>query len=239
MGPLSETIARAASRLLFLYFRFVGRSLRVTVRLPDGSCADTDLSRVLNFFEAQRDVGPSLYILWTSDHLNLLSLGFASDQLLDFAKRFRFFADDSLGGTVMRSAMESLGVLGLLISQTDPVSRLTLLRSVIETRTSAFLVVDGRGPYFEIATGVVNLAKAMGAAIVPCSVTSTPRLIFPHPRVRVELPVPGSHVTLNIGTPRLMHDTHIDARIVADQLKVALMRLREEALSTVTTPPSP
>lgn len=226
MRLFSDIAAKLISRALCLYLRLIGRSLRVTIHLPGGSFSDLELYRVVDFVDAQRQTAPTLYVLWTSDHLNLLSLGFASDRLRNFARSFRFFTDDSMGGMVMRSAVQSLGAPNLPISQRDPADRLTLLRSVIETRTSAFLVVDGRGPYFQVGTGVINLAKAMGAAIVPCSITVRPRLIFPHRAVRIDLPLPCSHVELSLGRAHLFCDPLRSAKRGAGELRAALMQLR-------------
>jgi lysophospholipid acyltransferase (LPLAT)-like uncharacterized protein len=195
------TTAKATSSLLYTYLRSIGSTLRVAVALPDGQIfaeADDPLGR---FIDAQQQVGPAIFPLWTIDQINLLSVGFSSRSFALFARRFEYFVDDSFGGVLMRAVVTKLGAPVIAISDRDAAARLRRLRSVISSRPSAFLVVDGRGPYFKVGTGIVNLASTMRATVVPCVAASWPYLTLRGTVARVHLPLPKSRVLLSFGQP--------------------------------------
>jgi hypothetical protein len=145
--------------------------------------------------------GPALLPLWTYDQINLLSLGFASDSVKGLLNHFKFFVDDSFGGTVMHTALRRIDGDTITISDRDPAARLRALRQVIADQPAAFLVVDGRGPYFRIGTGLINLAYAIGATVVPCSAQVSHALRLRGRSARVSIPLPRSRIVVSLGTP--------------------------------------
>jgi lysophospholipid acyltransferase (LPLAT)-like uncharacterized protein len=89
----------------------------------------------------------------------------------------------------MRTCLAQLGLLSVPLSE-DPVERLKLLRDYMSRRPATFLVVDGRGPYFQVAPGIVSLARTLDCPLVPCSVAAVPHLLLPNIRVPISLPLP-------------------------------------------------
>jgi len=218
--------AKATSSLLYAYLKSIGSSLRVAVVLPDGRIPGEGDDAIDRFIDAQQKLGPAIFSLWTVDQINLLSVGFASQTFAVFDRRFEYFADDSFGGVLMRTVVTKLGAPVIAISERDPAARLRRLRSVISSRPSAFLVVDGRGPYFKIGTGVVNLASTMRATIVPCVATSWPYLPLRGTVARVHLPLPKSRVLLSFGQP-----TTFDARQAGARAPQEAKALQQALLS--------
>jgi lysophospholipid acyltransferase (LPLAT)-like uncharacterized protein len=193
--------ARATSSLLCAYLGRIGSSLRVGIALPEGPAAVGASDSLDRFVRIQQAFGPAIYTLWTNDQINLLSMGFSSRSYGIFARRFEYFADDSFGGVVMQTAIAKLGAPVIAISERDAAARLRVLKEVVSSRPSAFLVVDGRGPYFSVGTGIVNLASTMKATIVPCAVASWPHLAVRGRSARVQIPLPRSRVLLWFGAP--------------------------------------
>jgi CRP/FNR family transcriptional regulator, cyclic AMP receptor protein len=95
----------------------------VGTALAEGHVAlgiDDSLDR---FVRVQQGSGPAIYTLWTSDQVNLLSVGFSSQTCAEFARRFEYFADDSFGGIVMQAAIARLRSPVIAISERDPAAR--------------------------------------------------------------------------------------------------------------------
>jgi lysophospholipid acyltransferase (LPLAT)-like uncharacterized protein len=187
------------------YLRLIGRSLRVAFSFPDGAVCGGDDPCISELFEKQRQDGPVIYALWISDHVALLSIGFASSFLRRLAQRFAFVTDDSFGGLVMQSAVTELGARILPVSVQDAAARLRSLRTVVQEKCSAFVAVDGHGPYFTVPPGLVSLAKSIGAAVVPCAVLTVPAVRMTNFRVSVALPLPRSRVLSTLGEAIRFH----------------------------------
>lgn len=125
----------------------------------------------------------------------------------------------------MQRILAKLNANCLPLSEIDQVARLKLLRRVIERRPSAFLVVDGRGPYFEIGTGLVNLARATRSAVIPCAVVASRSVWIPNKRLKIGLPAPGSKVVLGFGSAIVPSTTSATPHILAEELKTAMTDL--------------
>jgi lysophospholipid acyltransferase (LPLAT)-like uncharacterized protein len=230
--------ARATSSLLCAYLQRIGSSLRVGTALPEGPLTVGIDDSLEHFVRVQRGLGPVIYTLWTNDQINLLSIGFSSQAYALFARRFEYFADDSFGGIVMQTAIARLRAPVIAISERDPAARLRALKIVVNSRPSAFLVVDGRGPYFQVGTGIVNLASTMNATIVPCAVASWPHLPIRGRSARLHIPLPKSQVLLALGVPLTLDSQHagVKASVDASLLREALLGLASstrEACRTV------
>ena len=138
----------------------------------------------------------------------------------------------------MRHALKDVGAEVVPISQTDPAERLKLLRRFMEERPSAFLAVDGRGPYFKVATGLPNLAIALKAQVIPCSILSKPRLSLSNGTVRVDLPLPTSTVLAAFGNPLSFQvgEERRAASAFAKEIEKALGDVRRRALDELAAP---
>ena len=200
----------------------------MSIRLPDGSIHNENFDGVNSFIDVQQQDHPSIYLLWTAEHLNLLSLGFVSRELHALSRRFEYFTDDSVGGLVMRSCIARLGLTNLPVSE-DPVQRLKLLRAVLKQRSAAFLVVDGRGPYFSVSTGIISLARAINARLFPCTVAASPRVLLPNISVPISLPVPRGRLLLYVGAPIEPDQFAKSARDNALSLSTILSEIRDNA----------
>jgi len=198
---LHDGSARLAAASLRLYLRAISSSLKIGIALEDGTIRSGDDDAIGEFVRQQSLKGPAIFPLWTSDQVNLLSLGFAPSTFRSFVDSFRFFVDDSFGGLLMASALRSLRGKLVSISQRDPADRLRGLRAFVSERPTAFLVVDGRGPYFTVSTGLINLARSIPVAIVPCSATAFPHATLRLRKAKVHLPIPASRILVQFGTP--------------------------------------
>ena len=202
MPHFSSFLATATSSLLHGYLSVIGKTIKTGCLIGEEVSWEEEATYFLQqFFCVHNYAGPALYLLWIADHLNLVSLGYVSPSFRQMARQFKFFADDSFGGLVMRRTIRSLGAESLPISQADPVKRLQLLRSVMLNRPSVFLAVDGRGPYFKIGTGIVNLAIAIRGTVIPCSILARPALNLTNLAVSVTLPLPRSRLLIAVGKP--------------------------------------
>jgi lysophospholipid acyltransferase (LPLAT)-like uncharacterized protein len=219
--------ARATSSLLCAYLRRIGPSLRVGTALPEGRVTLGIDDSLEHFVRAQQGSGPAIYTLWSNDQINLLSVGFSSQTYAGFARRFEYFADDSFGGILMQAAIAKLRAPVIAISERDPAARLRALKVFVRSRPSAFLVVDGRGPYFSVGTGIVNLASTMKATIVPCTIASWPHLSLRGRSARLQIPLPKSQVLLALGTPLRVDSRQAgaNASVPANLLRDALLAL--------------
>lgn len=190
--PLSSILGTT----LHYYLKAVGPTLDVRFVLPTAHVPLKDVSRLRTFLSTLEGDRPLIFATWISDHINLLSVAYASPDFLQLATSFHYFADDSFGGLTVQSALRWIDGKVLPLSDRDPAQRLKVLRSVLDIRPSAFLAVDGRGPYFHVGTGLVNLSRTMGAPIVPCSIRAS-RSITIASGSKVVVPLRGSSITVS------------------------------------------
>lgn len=233
MRAISRPCASVVAAILHCYFRLIGPSLVVSIRFPASNISGGDYVGATRIVLDQSASRPCFYVLWTSDHLGLMALPYASPALHEFTRQFHFFADDSFGGYVMQHLLARLGAGCVPLSQADAVTRLKLLRQVVVTKISGFLVVDGRGPYFEVATGLVNLAKATDAAIIPCAAVSAPAISVPNNRVALALPVRRSEVVLTFGEPIIATASSADPLVLAAIVRDSINAVRSAALESL------
>lgn len=204
--------------------------------LPDGAVRSEDNDLALPaFFQEQRRNGPVIYALWIADHISLLSTGFTSSILGSLVKEFCFFADDSFGGLVMQSAVKTLGAGVLSVSARDQASRLRSLRAIVQQRPSAFLAVDGGGPYFQVAPGLVSLARSIGCMIVPCSALTAPGVSMTNFRVSIAVPLPKSRIVITFGNAMDFWTVQPSLRPseYAHRIEEALHAARQEGVTTL------
>ena len=213
--------------MLCAYLKRIGPTLRIGI-VPSDGVLRVDLSDAISELSQSSILsGPALLPLWTYDQVNLLSLGFASDNVKALLRRFKFFVDDSFGGTVMHNAISRINGNIISISDKDPAARLRSLRRVVADQPAAFLVVDGRGPYFRIGTGLINLAYAIGATVVPCSAQVSHALRLRGRTARISIPLPRSRIVVSLGAP--IYFTASKRQVSAEREASTL----ERALSTL------
>ena len=195
--------AKVFAAALYAYLRSIGATLRIRIALPDSpAIADTEdgAARLLRLSTVS---APLVFPLWTTDQVNLLATAFGSRHLRNLAaEHFRFFVDDSVGGIIMDGLLRRLGLGTIEISDTDPAARLRTLRSFVQSKPTAFLVVDGRGPYFQVGSGIVNLARATHATLVPCAAAASATVTLYSRGARVAVPLPRSEIRVAFGKPR-------------------------------------
>src|SRR5688572_25239302 len=98
---LVRPAARTAAAFLRTYLRLVGPSLRVVFVTHPAYRANVGPLEIVQEVSRKRASGPLIYIVWISDHINLLSLAYAGSNYRALAQAFSFVTDDSFGGIVM------------------------------------------------------------------------------------------------------------------------------------------
>jgi len=157
---------------------------------------------------------------WIDNALPFATLSFAHPGLVAFAKTFRFLIDDTFGGRLSGYSIGSVGGRYAMLALPGDPLRLKQVSAVLHEGTSCIFPVDGGGPYREAGTGIVGLAVALKAPIVPLSVQASRSWTFPH-RSRIRVPLPGGRIVVGVGDP-IAVGTSDRRRAVADRVKQSL-----------------
>ncbi len=174
---------------------------------------------------------PLIATYWIDNALPFATLFFGAPGLAAFARSFRFLIDDTFGGRVSEHSIASAGGRSTMLALPGDSLRLTQVHAVMAARSSCVFPVDGGGPYHEVGTGIVGLATALRAAIVPISVQASRSIVFPH-RSRLTVPLPGGRVVVGVGAPIAVRKTD-PRRDVAAVVKASLDRLALVASAAV------
>lgn len=133
----------------------------------------------------------------------------------------------SADGEIVARVCDSLGFLPVRGSSSRGGSKAfrTVLRYILEEGRHTGITPDGpRGPRHRVQRGVIDLARASGAPILPGSFAASPRVVFKS-WDRFVLPLPFSRVAVVFGeTMRVAPD---------EDLEAARLKL-EERLETIT-----
>jgi hypothetical protein len=204
-----------AARLLRTYLRFVARhSSYVAV---DQAGRQLELDALADRVARYDDRLVATY--WIDNALSFATLSFAHPGLVAFARRFRFLIDDTYGGRLSAHSIASVGGRYTMLALPGDPLRLKQVGSIIAQRESCIFPVDGGGPYREAGTGIVGLASALRASIVPMAVHASRSYAVPH-RSRVRVPVAGGRFIVGIGdairVDRSELRTEIAARLKSD-----------------------
>ncbi len=186
----------AAARALRAYVRRDAR--RSTYAAVDAAGAALDVDRLVDTVARAGDRLVATY--WIDNALPFATLPFANAGLLAFARRFRFLIDDTFGGRLSGYAIGSVGGHYTMLALPGNPLRLTQVSAVIAEGESCIFPVDGGGPYREAGTGIVGLATALAASIVPLTVQASRAVTFPH-RSRLTVPLPGGRIVVGVGNP--------------------------------------
>ncbi len=167
---------------------------------------------------------------WIDNALPFATLSFGHPGLAAFAKTFRFLIDDTFGGRLSGYAIGSVGGRHAMLALPGDPLRLKQVSAVMREGGSCIFPVDGGGPYREAGTGIVGLAVALAAPIVPLSVQASRAWTYPH-RSRIRVPLPGGRIVVGVGDPIAVHKSD-PRRAVADRIKESLDRLESTTYAT-------
>lgn len=178
----SSRKSAALGTLVGWVMKLISASLRLEVR---------DLSGVGS---PGQSIPPVIYILW---HNRFFTVPAAWSQLCGRHRKTVTLTSASHDGDVVARAMAVFG-LGAIrgSSSRRGVAALVGLKRALQDGQDVCLTPDGpRGPRYKIQPGVIKLAEATGAAIIPVHVTFTSalrlktwdRFVIPRPFSRVEV----------------------------------------------------
>jgi hypothetical protein len=184
-----------------------------------------DLARLEATVAAYGD--PLLATYWIDNALPFATLLFAHPGLEAFARRFRFLIDDTFGGRLSGYAIERAGGRYVMLALPGDPLRLEQVSTVIAEGGSCIFPVDGGGPYREAGTGIVGLAVALKASIVPLSVHASRSFTYPH-RSRLRVPWPGGTIVVGVGDPIAVQKGDV-RRATAALVKESLNRIEQSA----------
>jgi lysophospholipid acyltransferase (LPLAT)-like uncharacterized protein len=216
-------VTSAVAPALWRYLRLIGPTVRSSLEMPVGSGSDP--WRCFRDLVIEDRRKPHFLALWTTDHLNLLTLAFVRGQFAGIARHLAFLVDDSLGGRVVAGVLQKQSLHSVFIRHADPAGRLRDLRALVELNAPLVLVVDGHGPYYQVGTGIASLAKAVRGVVWPCAARTYAPLLIPNSKVRVELPRPFSTIAVALAPP-IVAETVGNASELADSLRMHLDHLR-------------
>jgi hypothetical protein len=216
IAPAVRLEESATAALLRAYLRVVARHSAYSAVDHRGRGIDLDgLADVVGAY-GERLVAT----YWIDNALPLATLSFAHPGLTAFARQFRFLIDDTYGGRLSAHSIASVGGRYAMLAVPGNPLRLKQVSALIREGGSCIFPVDGGGPYRRAGTGIVGLATALKAAIVPLAVRASRSFALPH-RSRVRVPFPGGRVVVGVGAPIPVQKTDI-RRDVAARVQRAL-----------------
>jgi hypothetical protein len=213
----------ASAKLLRSYIRFVARRSRYAA--IDARGRTLELARLEDTVAEYGDRLLATY--WIDNALPFATLLFAHPGLEAFARRFRFLIDDTFGGRLSGYAIDRAGGRYVMLALPGHPLRFEQVSTVIAEGGSCIFPVDGGGPYREAGTGIVGLAVALKASIVPLSVQASRSVAYPH-RSRVRIPCPGGRIVVGVGDPIAVRKDDV-RRDAAARVKESLNRIERSA----------
>jgi hypothetical protein len=211
--------------MLQAYARIVGAS--AACEWTDSLGRALDDAALLQIFESRKSDGPIVVVYWIRDAMSVVALPYARPVFRRILRGIRLLPDDTPGGRATAVYFQNLGGRVYLLDLPGTDARLRQLTRVLRERTSCAFAVDGGGPYGHVGTGLIGLAAAIGARIIPIAVWCTPALIAaPHSRVRVPLPFAKMAGVLG---EEIVVERKGNRRATADHVQVELERLGDLA----------
>ncbi len=207
-----------AARLIALFFRFMNGLWRI---------------ELIRFPEPSQFPGPWIYAHWHGDELMVLGT-FADRGMATMASRSR-------DGELMKGVLENLGyfVVRGSSSRGGAGGLKGLIDAIHSGRREASMAVDGpRGPIYEVKPGVIKLAQATGAWIVPGVSAAKSKFVFKNAWNRCYLPYPFSRAVIVCGEPfRVSADASDETlEILRRDLEQQLRALKVDAERLVARP---
>lgn len=169
------------------------------------------------------------FVYWIADAMSVALLPFVHPVFRDIPRGVHFLFDDTFWGRVCARFQTGLGGECIVLARRGNPERLRQIRRLMVHDGSFALAVDGGGPYRSLGSGIVSLANALGAAIVPIAVHASPALRIAL-RSEVRLPCPRSSVAVALG--KSIRVPHEAARSqVTEQVRLELDELRSLVLA--------
>jgi len=216
--------AGLTGRVLGAYAHIVARS--VTCRWADARGRLLDDEALLSAFSCASE-RPAVAVYWIRDALSVVILPYARPVFRRILSGYRLLPDNTLGGRASAAYFRDLGGRYRLLALPGSRERLRQLAEVIREPVSCAFAVDGGGPYGHVGTGLVGLAVAINARILPIAVVATPAFVAA-PYSRVRIPLPGSRIAGVVGDSIAVR-RHVDRRHVAEEVKNSLNAIGEAA----------
>ncbi len=196
-SPRIGIAERVLARGTLAYLRWAARStswawVDVDGRPLDGRDVDPRLASL------RRRETPAIMSYYIADALGVATLALAHDEFLQWMRSVRCIVDDTVAGRVSAALIERLGGRFMVLPLPGTAERVRGVHEVIRAGGSCAFPVDGGGPYSQVGTGVVALAAALGAAIVPVAARLSPGLTFA-PQSRVRVPTPRCRLVVAMG----------------------------------------
>jgi lysophospholipid acyltransferase (LPLAT)-like uncharacterized protein len=216
-------VARLGAAVLGRYFEAIAGRGPVTYVDGHGSRMDADAagSLITDLITAPT---PLIVTYWIADALAVAMLPFVNEAFRELLHVVTCVVDDTFAGRVAGRFIDNIGGRAMLVALPGEPERLRQVHSLIRSRTSCGFPVDGGGPYGEVGTGIIALATALRAPIVPIAAVARPALLPVH-RSRVRLPMPNAALIVGIGES-LHVDVHQDRRVEASRLRETIDQLR-------------
>ncbi len=221
------TAERFGAKLLERYLRGVARRNVITYTSADGAIMNGDeLNDVVGRMAASSM--PIIVTYWIADALAVAMLPLLDGVFGDLLRVVTCVVDDTFTGRVAGRFVESIGGCANLVALPGDPERLRQVYALMRRRTSCAFPVDGGGPYGEVGTGIIALATAIRATIVPIAAIARPALPPLHASL-VRLPLPGTKIVVTIG-PQVTVSQCEDRRVEADHLRSTLDNIHRVAI---------
>ena len=222
----SQTPGGAAERLgasmLGRYLRAIAGRGSVTYVEADGERMDVDtVGGVIDDLIASPT--PLIVTYWIADALSVAMLPLVNRAFGELLRSVTCVVDDTFAGRVAGRFIHSIGGRVMRVARPGEPDRLRHVDTLMRGRIPCAFPVDGGGPYREVGTGIIALATALRATIVPLAAVARPALPPIHAS-RVRLPVPKATLVVGIGEAfRIVPQQ--DRRVEASRLRNTLDQL--------------
>jgi lysophospholipid acyltransferase (LPLAT)-like uncharacterized protein len=223
----------AAAHILEMYMGALarrGQCACVDARTRRLSAAD--LGQALG--RGREDGRPLVIAYWVADAFAIMLALLAQPELREFLQPVRFLLDDTVGGRLSARFIERFRGHHITLKVAGDPTRLKQLRMVVAEGGSCAFAVDGGGPYFEVGTGTIALAVALGACVLPLAAQVHPAMPVAYAS-KVRLPLPGCRTIMAIGAPIPVSRSTDRARAAAS-VRESLVALRAVAQLSAREP---
>ncbi len=170
---------------------------------------------------------PILLVYWISDTLTLATAAMRTPPFLRLLRSVRVVVDSTLAGRSTARFLNAHGAQYSVLGHSGGAARLSELSDLMRNRRSCAIAVDGGGPYSTVRPGLAAFAASMRAVVVPLAAWSS-RAVPITLRSKVRLPLPGGHITVALGAPRVLAAGRSRA-VQAESIASFLSELRRNA----------
>lgn len=111
-----------------------------------------------------------------------------------------FIGNDYLSSLISTIPMSFFGFLIFSFSRRRPLSGTEQISEYLKTNKTILLFPDSGGPYLKVRKGLIRMAQASGAMVIPIAATARPRFVVGC-RMRHRYPFPGAKLNCMAGKP--------------------------------------